>query len=467
MLCTSAVRRAVRASGTIPTRSALLSEPFEALESRRLMAATQEVALPGGGLELRVITDTADDIITVAADPAGGLLVADGPGGWAHTFTGDYSQLFISPGWGNDTVTIDASVTLPVIVSGGEGDDHIVGGSGNDRLYGGGGTNVLDGGAGDDILVTLGGTLLDQPVGGTGRDSFWVDGKRGTRELPADLSPEEIATGSLHKVTNFWSPPNQPRGQVISLDGSDLPDPLLSDGRFGYENLSRHRLFSDAGPSPEDVMQGEIGDCYAMAVLSSLAKLNPTRVRESVVELGDGTYAVQFRKGNARVYLRVDGDLPVEPQYGMPAYASFGAQESTWVAVIEKAYASYRNGGRNGYAGLDLGWMRETYKLFGLPSRTFRAATSSILLGVIHRELVAGRSVTLGTLPTVTGPLVDSHAYVVESVEFDTAGNAVAVRLRNPWGFDGEGDDGSDDGYVRVTAQQVFTSYSAAVTALA
>jgi hypothetical protein len=89
-----------------------------------------------------------------------------------------------------------------------------------------------------------------------------------------------------------------------------------------------------------------------------------------------------------------------------------------------------------------------------------------LLLAVIHRDLSLGRSVTLGTFDPVAGaPLVSGHAYVVESVEFDASANPVAVLLRNPWGVDGAGEDGADDGLVRVTAHQIFSSYSAVATA--
>lgn len=453
----------------VRSQCAIAPEP---LEPRRLFAAVgsltvTDVSMPDGRTELLVVGTDGDDQIFLSSTSSG-LVVNDAVAGETAILGTAYAAVRVEGGAGNDIITLDATLLLPAVVHGGAGDDALVGGGGNDRLYGGAGVNTAAGGEGDDVLVTVGGSNLDTVLGGTGRDSFWVDGARGSRETPADLSPEEVATGSLHRVASFWSPTRQPRGTVASLDGGDLPDPLLSDSRFHYESFAGNPLFSDAGPAADDVIQGEIGDCYMLAVLSSLAKINPTRIRESVVDLGDGTYAVQFARGRSRVYLRVDADLPAWPGGGVPAYAYFGAQDSMWVAVIEKAYAAYRRGGRDGYAGLDLGWMRETYRAFGLPTRTFRATSSSLLLTVIHRELTAGRSVTIGTYESVAGaPVVSGHAYAVESVEFDAWGNPVAVVLRNPWGIDGAGDDGNDDGYVRLTAHQLYSSYSAAATAAA
>ncbi len=54
------------------------------------------------------------------------------------------SQVFFSGGSGNDKVTVDASVTVPVLLYGGEGNDILVGGSGNDRLFGDAGADRLE-----------------------------------------------------------------------------------------------------------------------------------------------------------------------------------------------------------------------------------------------------------------------------------------------------------------------------------
>jgi len=71
-------------------------------------------------------------------------------------------------GDGDDHGTISSRVTLPAIIHGGDGDDH---------LNAGGGLNVLDGGSGNDRLVgssgwdiLIGGTGLDRLTGSTGHD---------------------------------------------------------------------------------------------------------------------------------------------------------------------------------------------------------------------------------------------------------------------------------------------------------
>ena len=62
-------------------------------------------------------------------------------------------QIFFSGGSGNDKITIDSSVTVPVRLFGGDGDDVLIGGSGSDILAGGNGNDTLRGGLGSDRYV--------------------------------------------------------------------------------------------------------------------------------------------------------------------------------------------------------------------------------------------------------------------------------------------------------------------------
>ncbi len=106
-------------------------------------------------------------------------------------------KLLIYGGAGNDSITIDESVTIATEIYGGSGDDSIIGGSGdnlifggegqdriyarggNDELYGGEGGDIIEGGAGNDVLYggagndTLRGFAGDDALyGGLGNDTL-------------------------------------------------------------------------------------------------------------------------------------------------------------------------------------------------------------------------------------------------------------------------------------------------------
>ena len=178
-----------------------------------------------------------------------------------------------------------------------------------------------------------------------------------------------------------------------------------------YESFSNYPLFSMAGPSENDIVQGQIGDCYFLSVLSSVAKLDPNKIRQSILDMGDGTYLVQFTKGGKNVYVHVDGELPVLSD-GQLDYAGLGAGTSTWVAIMEKAYAVF-SGPKPSYASIDGGWMDEVYSALGdLPKSNYGGAGPAALISMIAGEISQGESVTYGTDTVTDGaPLIADHAY--------------------------------------------------------
>ena len=162
----------------------------------------------------------------------------------------------------------------------------------------------------------------------------------------------------------------------MDLLGQDQPDPAATGSVAAgvqWVSYADHPLFADAGPTADDVEQGGIGDCYYLSVLTSVAKTDATVIRESVVDLGDGTYWVQFRKGGNNVFVRVDAELARLGDINYLPYAKLGAQESMWVAIMEKAYAFFRTGAGT-YQSIEAGWMTEAYTALGLNGNsTFEA----------------------------------------------------------------------------------------------
>ena len=69
---------------------------------------------------------------------------------------------------GDDSIFIGRTVTIPITVRGGPGDDYVTAGSGADKLLGGEGRDRLFGRGGDDAL--FGGDGSDNLVGGRGDD---------------------------------------------------------------------------------------------------------------------------------------------------------------------------------------------------------------------------------------------------------------------------------------------------------
>jgi uncharacterized repeat protein (TIGR03803 family) len=134
----------------------------------RSFTITQPFATVTSGV-LNIISLSAPS--TIGLSLAGGTYTVTENGLTPETFTASsVTQIDIQGSSGNDSITIDSSVTLGVSVQGGPGDDTITGGSGNDTLCGGQGNDLIYGDAGDDSIK--GGAGDDTLCGGKGNDTL-------------------------------------------------------------------------------------------------------------------------------------------------------------------------------------------------------------------------------------------------------------------------------------------------------
>ncbi len=426
---------------------------FESLEGRQMMSAavalTIHEVVSSAGLELQITGSAKNDNILVTKTTQG--LVISNNGNWSRVRSGQYSDIRIDGGAGNDKITVNANVFVSNLIYGGDGNDTISAGSGNDSIYGGAGNDLVYGNRGEDTIVTVGGGNADLVYGGKGMDSVWRDSSGSERFL--DQCAEEVAAGADHRIASFTD-----GSKTVSkeLSGQRLFDPTSS---YSYNTFSNRPLFSSTGPSADDIKQGQTGDCYFLATLASIADHDQNVIKQSVVDLGDGTYAVQFTKvDGSKTFVRVDNDLATFSwNQNQPAYASLGADNSMWVAVIEKAFTYFRSG-TGSYASIDGGYMSEAFNAMGtLTSNTWDASSADDLISQISSQLAAGESVTAACFTNPVGcNMVTSHAYTVDHIVTNGDGSKSVV-VRNPWGIDGYScNDGHNDGYVTLTAAQAF-----------
>jgi Ca2+-binding RTX toxin-like protein len=98
----------------------------------------------------------------------------------------------VNAGPGDDSIAVASTVTIPVTMRGGSGDDtlsggsgadKLIGGAGNDRLFGHAGNDLIFGGSGDDTIT--GGSGNDMLRGGPGKDR--IGGGSGQNSIRQDL----------------------------------------------------------------------------------------------------------------------------------------------------------------------------------------------------------------------------------------------------------------------------------------
>ncbi len=126
-------------------------------------------------------------------------------------------------------------------------------------------------------------------------------------------------------------------------------------------------IFED-GIEPNDINQGQLGDCYFLAALSSLAEF-PERVQQLFVTKTvnkAGIYLMRFFLNGQETPVIVDDYLPCTAS-GKPCFATCRDGE-LWVSLLEKAWAKLHGT----YARMEGGLpCFAASHLMGVPSESF------------------------------------------------------------------------------------------------
>lgn len=118
----------------------------------------------------------------------------------------DVGGILATVGAGDDRVTMAGNISLPAILDGGDGNDHLNGGRGANVLLGGTGNDRLLGGSGRDILI--GGYGGDNINGGPGEDILIS----GATSFDADYA-------TLKTVMAEWSSERAYDVRILNLSG--------------------------------------------------------------------------------------------------------------------------------------------------------------------------------------------------------------------------------------------------------
>jgi hypothetical protein len=343
------------------------------------------------GGELVLGGTSGNDSIYVAQSGSTLTIVANG---YTSTAAAPANGLFIYSFGGADTITVDASVTLRLTIA----------------AIDGAGTSVSNADTNADV---------------------WIDSTDGFS-----------GAGALHRVASFYQ-------NVSKAMGINIAEPTDAGTTF----RASASLWG-AGPVAADVNQGGIGDCYFLASLAAFANSCPAKLQSMAVDLGDGTYAVQYLRSGVASFVRVDGDISSGPYWGY-SYAHPGASGDLWALIMEKSYAYFRSGA-NTYSSLSSGWMGAVYSDFGIANTSVGLSTTdAALYSTLSNALAAGKPVTMATYSSGT-TLVSSHAYTVISVM--SVGGVNYYTVRNPWGMSGDSLENSA-GYATLTFAQMQANF--------
>ncbi|XP_046974269.1 calpain-A-like [Vanessa cardui] len=283
----------------------------------------------------------------------------------------------------------------------------------------------------------------------TGEQIFWLGETHPSASDTASYQDfKEIRSQCLADGKLFEDP------EFPAVDYS-LYNKQESDKRLKWlrpkEICENPQLFVE-GYSRFDVQQGELGDCWLLAAVSTLTlhrnlfyQVVPND--QSFDEDYAGIFHFRFWQYGRWVDVVVDDRLPT--YRGNLHYLHSSERNEFWGALLEKAYAKLHGsydalrGGFTCEAMVDFtGGVTESYQMTSLPDNFF-----TILLKAYERNSLLCCMIdpdpNVLEAETPAG-LIRGHAYSVTRVKYvdietpGRAGKIPLLRLRNPWGNEAE-----------------------------
>jgi hypothetical protein len=205
-------------------------------------------------------------------------------------------------------------------------------------------------------------------------------------------------------------------------------------------------LYAGKGPSLKDIQQGDTGDCFFLAAVASVLRVNPSAIKKLIHDNGNGTYTVTFADGKKETVNAASMQFTAlsfpDGNYG-PAGASVPVSAAgvpvLWTLILEKAYAERRRG----YSVINQGGNPgEVWKLlqpdaspryYDVTTMTDQQTASTITTALHdHTPITAGSDTLTNNALARHLNVVGDHAYYVTGYDAHTG----TVTLGNPWGTD-------------------------------
>ena len=219
------------------------------------------------------------------------------------------------------------------------------------------------------------------------------------------------------------------------------------------------------GFGSDDAVQGGLGDCYFISSMMAVANTHPEILQKAIKDNGNGTYTVTFWQRDSAdaaprpVKVTVDDKIPESK--GSPQYVGSRSGKELWPEIMEKAYAQWHGGYEDIQGGMGanalsaLTGARPGYFPVNEDMKT-DDVWSQLKSACSNGGCVVADSTGFGH-EKVAGVVAD-HTYTVLGVE-EQNGQRL-VKLRNPWGEQEPGHDGTDDGIFTLPIEQFVKSYA-------
>jgi Ca2+-binding RTX toxin-like protein len=196
-----------------------------------------------------------------------------------------FSAVQVSLHGGDDQFNADPSITTPLRVDGGAGNDTIVGGGGDDVLDGGTGDDTIRGGPGNDQIFGGGGD--DVLVGGQGNDTVSGDGGADTFAWNPGDGSDAIDGGAGQDLLQFNGSNAAETMRVAAVDGHAVLVRDIASIRMDFDNVEAVAI--KALGSADDITIGDLSGTTIRSATIDLSGFDGTGDQAHDVVTVDGT----------------------------------------------------------------------------------------------------------------------------------------------------------------------------------
>ncbi len=240
-------------------------------------------------------------------------------------------------------------------------------------------------------------------------------------------------------------------------------DKLINKMKYINESPIANNISRDIDVSPQDVKQGNVGDCFLLASLASLAAVNPEALNNIISHNSDGTYTIEFYSDDpsCKKTITINDDFV----NFKGAKISTNDDKGKWVALMEKAYATlFASGSLDNLNGGSPD--KPLQHLTGLKYATYRQELVSF--DFIKKCLEDKQPMVCSTYPTtkiqyfnnsMAEKLLDNHSYAILATRVQENGKQ-QICLYNPWGHAEPENDGKDDGMFWMDYKDFKSSFA-------
>jgi hypothetical protein len=230
------------------------------------------------------------------------------------------------------------------------------------------------------------------------------------------------------------------------------PPPKSANANPAYKAIAGTPFVN--GVSPDDVHQGQLGDCNLLAPAMAVARVSPAAIQSLITSNGNGTYNVTLYYRDhfwwdltAHVFT-ISNQLPVDQAGNLVYGQSFDvgpAGRELWVSLLEKALAKWKGSYADAEGAL---WDKEGLELLTgneAIEHDPRDFTKDLSVGLVAGALRANHALTACTSTSrwkrwwlnddekaeiQRWDIVLDHAYSIVAADE----RAQTVDLKNPWG---------------------------------